>query len=341
MVFDPAVMESLRDVAGGKPVLVTGCAGFIGYFTSKNLLENGIHVVGLDNLSDYYDVDLKKHRLEQLSDPNFVFHCVDISDQQAVARVFKDVAPRLVIHLAAQPGVRYSLINPQAYGKSNLVGSLNLLEACRQIGARHFVFASSSSVYGANTQLPYSVHDRVDQPVSMYAATKKSCELMAHAYSHLYEIPTTGLRFFTVYGPWGRPDMAYFSFTRSILAGATIKVFNHGDMRRDFTFIDDIIEGVLRVCARPPVVDDNIAPYRLYNIGNNRPEKLTHLIELLERQLGKQAKKEYLPMQPGDVKETYADISDLEKEFGYRPSTSLEDGLRKFVDWYREYYGER
>ncbi len=342
MVSDPATSSKLLDVSAGNPIVVTGCAGFIGYHLSRQLLDAGIDVLGLDSLTAYYDVSLKESRLQQLENPGFEFRKIDIADPKAVKDLFMEVEPRLVIHLAAQPGVRYSLVNPHAYSQSNLVGSLNVLEACRHVETRHLVFASSSSVYGNNKKIPFSIKDNVDHPISLYAATKKSCELMAHAYSHLYKLPMTGLRFFTVYGPWGRPDMAYFIFTKAILEGATIKVFNNGDMRRDFTYIDDIIEGVLRVCARPPELrPGSTAPFRLYNIGNSNPENLVDMIEILEKHLGKKATREYLPMQAGDVEATFADTSDLEKEIGFRPGTSLEVGLKKFVDWYKEFYGEK
>ena len=331
-------------------ILVTGAAGFVGYYVSRILLERGDSVLGIDNVNDYYDPKLKRDRLARLEGGSgFRFRKVDLADRNAMAALFAEERPEAVIHLAAQAGVRYSLENPYAYADSNLGGFLNVLEGCRHNGVKHLVYASSSSVYGANTRMPFSVRHNVDHPVSLYAATKKANELMAHTYSHLYGIPTTGLRFFTVYGPWGRPDMAYFSFTRNILEGKPIKVFNHGKMRRDFTYIDDIAEGVVRVADRIPAPDpawsgDNPdpssskAPYRIYNIGNNRPVELLRFIEVLEEALGKKAEKEFLPMQPGDVHATYADIDDLTRDVGFKPSTSIEDGLKRFVQWYREYY---
>jgi UDP-glucuronate 4-epimerase len=333
-----------------KKVLVTGAAGFIGFYLSRKLLENGLEVVGLDNLNDYYDPGLKKARLEILNGfPQFSFAQVDLADHVSMESLFSKHVFEAVVNMAAQAGVRYSLKNPRAYLDSNLAGFLNLLEGCRHTGVEHLVFASSSSVYGANTLVPFSVQQNVDHPVSLYAATKKSNELMAHAYSHLYGLKTTGLRFFTVYGPWGRPDMAYFLFTKAILAGQPIDVFNHGKMKRDFTYIDDIVEGVWRVIRKPPEPDSHwrgdhpnpgtsYAPYRIYNIGNNQQEDLLRFIEVLEECLGKQAKKNFLPMQPGDVPATYADVDDLVLAVGFKPSTSIEVGLRQFVDWYREFY---
>ncbi len=331
--------------------LVTGTAGFVGYYVSDLLLSRGDAVVGIDNLNDYYDPQLKRDRLARLEGRDgFQFRRVDLGERAAMEALFDEVRPQVVIHLAAQAGVRYSLTHPHAYAESNLTGFLNILEGCRRHEVRHLVYASSSSVYGANARMPFSVHHNVDHPLSLYAASKKANELMAHTYSHLYRIPSTGLRFFTVYGPWGRPDMAYFSFTRAILNGEPIKVFNHGDMRRDFTYIDDIAEGVVRAADRPPEGDPawsgdepdpatSRAPYRIYNIGNNRPVALLRFIEILEQALGKQAHKELLPMQPGDVPETYADIDDLTRDVGFRPDTPIEDGLNRFVTWYREYYG--
>ncbi len=332
-------------------ILVTGAAGFVGYYVSRILLERGDSVLGIDNVNDYYDPKLKRDRLARLEGRSgFRFRKTDLADRNAMAALFAEERPERVIHLAAQAGVRYSLENPHAYADSNLGGFLNVLEGCRHNGVEHLVYASSSSVYGANTRMPFSVHDNVDHPVSLYAASKKANELMAHTYSHLYGIPTTGLRFFTVYGPWGRPDMAYFSFTRNILEGKPIKVFNHGKMRRDFTYIDDIAAGVVQVADRiaspdlawsgdQPDPSSSKAPYRVYNIGNNRPVELLHFIEVLEDALGKKAEKEFLPMQPGDVHATYADIDDLARDVGFKPSTSIEDGLKRFVQWYREYYG--
>ncbi len=331
-------------------ILVTGAAGFIGYHVSLKLLQEGHKITAIDNLNDYYDVTLKEDRLGVLKNyPGFTFHRMDISDSTAVSSLFSHYRPRRVIHLAAQAGVRYSITNPQAYGQSNLTGFLNILEACRHNGVEHLVYASSSSVYGANTSKPFRVSDNVDHPVSLYAATKKANELMAHSYSHLYGLPCTGLRFFTVYGPWGRPDMAYFLFTRAILEDRPIKVFNNGEMKRDFTWIDDIVEGVVRTMNRLPQPDPDwtgnspepgrsYVPYRVYNIGNNRPVKLMDFIRTLEKCIGREAKKEFLPMQPGDVVETFADIDDLAAEVGYRPDTPIEVGLERFVSWYRDYY---
>lgn len=332
-------------------ILVTGAAGFIGYHVTRRLLERGDTIVGLDNLNDYYDVSLKKARLKQLEGhPRFRFAKLELADKAGVDELFKREKPRRVIHLAAQAGVRYSLTNPQAYIGSNLVGFVNILEGCRHGKVEHLVYASSSSVYGANTKLPFSVHDNVDHPVSLYAATKKSNELMAHSYSHLFRLPVTGLRFFTVYGPWGRPDMSMFLFTKAILAGDTIDVFNNGQMRRDFTYIDDIVEGVVRVADVIPVPDPkwngdhpdpgtSKAPYRLYNIGNNQPVQLMDMIAVLEKKIGREAKKRFLPMQPGDVPETHADVDALSEATGFAPSTPLEEGIGRFVDWYKDYYG--
>jgi UDP-glucuronate 4-epimerase len=331
-------------------ILVTGAAGFIGYHTATRLLARGDTVVGLDSLSDYYDVSLKEARLAQLR-PNksFRFEHLDVANRDAMAALFARERFDRVVHLAAQAGVRYSLVNPHAYIDANILGFLNILEGCRHNPVEHLVYASSSSVYGANTQMPFAVHDNVDHPVSLYAATKKANELMAHCYSHLYGIPTTGLRFFTVYGPWGRPDMALFLFTKAILEGREIDVFNHGRMQRDFTYIDDIVEGVVRTLDVIPQADQSVdmtrpdpatstAPYRLYNIGNNRPVRLTEFIETLERALGRSAVKNLLPMQPGDVEATYADIDALRDATGFSPNTPLEDGIRRYVAWYREYY---
>lgn len=335
----------------GKPVLVTGAAGFIGFHVARRLLEDGYPVVGVDNLNPYYDVSLKLDRLEQLKAfTPFHFRKLDLADRSLTEGLFEAFDFDVVIHLAAQAGVRYSLLNPYAYTESNITGFLTVLEGCRRTGVRHLVYASSSSVYGANRRMPFSVHHNVDHPVSLYAATKKANELIAHSYAHLYGLPTTGLRFFTVYGPWGRPDMALFLFTRSILAGKPIQVFNHGDMKRDFTYVDDIVEGIVRLMKRPPQPNPrwhgedpdpgtSCAPYRIYNIGNNRPVQLLEFIAVLERCLNTKARKELLPMQPGDVPETFADISDLTREFGYRPATPLEVGIAKFVEWYRSYYG--
>jgi len=323
--------------------LVTGAAGFVGFHLSKKLLANGESVIGIDNLNDYYDISLKQARLEQLFNyKNFQFFQLDLANRSKVDELFASLKPEIVAHLAAQAGVRYSLTHPHAYVDGNLVGFTNILEGCRHAKVKHFVYASSSSVYGANTKIPFAVGDNVDHPISLYAATKRANELMAYTYSHLYQIPTTGLRFFTVYGPWGRPDMAYFSFTKSILSRKPIKVFNHGKMRRDFTYIDDIVEGIIRVIKKIPQSDSTVekkpAPYKIYNIGNNQPVNLIDFIETLEKHLGIKAQKEFLPMQPGDVPETYADIDDLIRDTGFKPSTSLEVGLKHFVEWYRSYY---
>ena len=324
-------------------ILVTGAAGFVGFHLSKKLLANGESVIGIDNLNDYYDISLKQARLEQLFNyKNFQFFQLDLANRSKVDELFTSFRPEIVAHLAAQAGVRYSLTHPHAYVDGNLVGFTNILEGCRHAKVKHFVYASSSSVYGANTKIPFAVGDNVDHPISLYAATKRANELMAYTYSHLYQIPTTGLRFFTVYGPWGRPDMAYFSFTKSILSRKPIKVFNHGKMRRDFTYIDDIVEGITRVIKKIPQSDSTVekkpAPYKIYNIGNNQPVNLIDFIETLEKHLGIKAQKEFLPMQPGDVPETYADIDDLIRDTGFKPSTSLEVGLKHFVEWYRSYY---
>jgi UDP-glucuronate 4-epimerase len=332
-------------------ILVTGTAGFIGNELAIRLLERGDEVIGVDNVNDYYDVRLKEARLERIkSHPGFTEIRVGLHEREAMEAVFAQHKPQRVVNLAAQAGVRYSLKNPYAYVDSNLLGFVNILEGCRHHSMEHLVYASSSSVYGANTRMPFSVHHNVDHPVSLYAASKKANELMAHTYSHLYGIPTTGLRFFTVYGPWGRPDMAYFSFTRDILEGRAINVFNHGDMLRDFTYIDDIVEGVIRVLDKAPSgnVDwsgdapdpgTSRAPYKLYNIGNNNPVRLMDMIETLERCLGKTAVKNFLPMQPGDVPATFADVDDLMRDVGFKPATSIEEGLEKFASWYREFYG--
>ena len=332
-------------------VLVTGAAGFIGFHVSRRLLADGIKVVGLDNLNNYYDVDLKKDRLEiLLKEKNFSFSGLDLVDTDGMQMLFRENLFQQVINLAAQAGVRYSLENPKAYVDSNLSGFLNILEGCRHNRVEHLIYASSSSVYGLNTQMPFSVHDNVDHPLSLYAASKKANELMAHAYSHLYSLPVTGLRFFTVYGPWGRPDMALFLFTKAILAGEPIKVFNQGEMQRDFTYVDDIVEGIVRLLPQLPAPNNDWngaspdpgsspAPYRLYNIGNHSPVKLLDFIALIEKTLGKKAKKELLPMQPGDVPATYADVADLQAAVGFSPHTSLEKGVEAFVGWYRSYYG--
>lgn len=319
--------------------LVTGSAGFIGFHTTRSLLERGDTVVGLDNLNDYYDVSLKEARLEQLqSYDQFSFHRENLEDRPALQKLFQNEPFEVVIHLAAQAGVRYSLENPAAYINSNLVGFGNILEGCRHADVKHLVYASSSSVYGSNKKIPFSVDDNVDHPISLYAATKKANELMAHTYSHLFQLPTTGLRFFTVYGPWGRPDMALFKFTKAILTGQPIDVYNHGQMRRDFTYIDDIVEGVLRTTDHIPAATEESTPYAVYNIGNNQPVELMEMIRLLEQTLGQTAEKNMRPMQPGDVPETYAEIDALTKAVGFRPTTPLCEGIEKFVTWYREFY---
>lgn len=334
-----------------KKMLVTGTAGFIGFHLSKRLLDNGDQVVGIDNLNEYYDVSLKEARSNVLKKYNtFSFYNISLEDNDDVQDIFSKHTFYAVINLAAQAGVRYSLKNPYAYINSNVVGFLNILEACRHNSIKHLIYASSSSVYGANTKMPFSVHHNVDHPVSLYAATKKSNELMAHTYSHLYGLPTTGIRFFTAYGPWGRPDMALFIFTKKILNGEPIQVFNYGKMKRDFTYIDDIVEGVVRLIDKVPNGNPDwsgdkpdpgtsYAPFKIYNIGNNQSVELMHFINVLEKALGKEAKKEFLPMQAGDVPETYADIDDLMKDVGFKPKTSIEEGIAKFVEWYKEYYG--
>lgn len=331
-------------------ILVTGTAGFIGNAVALRLLERGDEVLGVDNVNDYYDPRLKEARLARIADyPLFMEARIGLEDRDAINDVFSRFKPQRVVNLAAQAGVRYSLKNPYAYADSNLSGFLNVLEGCRHHRVEHLVYASSSSVYGANTTIPFSVHHNVDHPVSLYAATKKANELMAHTYSHLYSLPTTGLRFFTVYGPWGRPDMAYFSFTQKILAGEPIDVFNYGNCQRDFTYIDDIIEGVLRTLdkvpsanpawdAKHPDAATSYAPYRLYNIGNNNPVELLYFIEVLEKALGKKAQRNLLPAQPGDVPTTFADVDDLMRDVGFKPSTSIEEGIANFVAWYRSYY---
>jgi UDP-glucuronate 4-epimerase len=334
----------------GQAVLVTGAAGFIGFHTAKRLLSSGREVVGLDIVNDYYDVKLKQARLDTLrQDSRFRFAKLDLTDRAEIKLLFAQHRFPVVIHLAAQAGVRYSLDHPHAYVDANLEGFINVLEGCRHNDCKHLLFASSSSVYGANTKLPFSVQDNVDHPISLYAASKKANELMAHAYSHLYRIPATGLRFFTVYGPWGRPDMAMFIFAKAILGGTPIKLFNHGNMRRDFTYIDDVSEAVVRLMDRPPQGNPNwsgqnpdpatsAAPWKIYNIGNNNPEDLMHVVSLLEKEFGRTATKEMLPMQPGDVPATYADIEDLVRDVGFRPATAIEDGIARFAKWYRDYH---
>ncbi len=331
-------------------VLVTGAAGFIGFHLCRRLLGEGCRVVGIDNMNDYYDIRLKEARLEILTaHPEFSFSKVDLAAGKDVASVFAQTGFDVVVNLAAQAGVRYSLVNPQAYVDSNLVGFVNILEGCRHNNVGHLVFASSSSVYGANTNMPFSIHHNVDHPVSLYAASKKSNELMAHTYSHLFGLPCTGLRFFTVYGPWGRPDMALFLFTKAILENKPIKVFNHGKMKRDFTYIDDIVEGVVRVMGKKarsnpewrgenPDPGTSYAPYKIYNIGNNQPVELTRFIAAIENALGCVAQKEYQDIQPGDVPATYADVADLIADVGFKPATPIEEGIRRFVEWYREFY---
>jgi UDP-glucuronate 4-epimerase len=348
-----------------KKVLVTGAAGFIGFHLVAKLLERGDQVVGLDVINDYYEIELKYARLKETGidhqqltpgelqksskHPNYQFIRLGMEDREALHQLFDQFRFDAVMNLAAQPGVRYSIENPYAYIDSNVVGFINLLEACRHFKTSHLVFASSSSVYGLNASIPYATQDNVDHPISLYAATKKSNELMAHTYSHLYGIPTTGLRFFTVYGPWGRPDMAIYLFTKAVFENKTLKVFNHGNMVRDFTYVGDIVEGVVRVIDQPPSGNPNWnpeqpdpssspAPYRIYNIGNNTPVKLMDFIEAIEAAAGREAKKEYLPIQPGDVMRTFADVSDLERDFGYKPSTEVRTGVQYFVDWYRKYY---
>lgn len=329
-------------------VLITGSSGFIGYHLSKKLCENNFSVIGIDNHNNYYDGKLKDDRKELLLNfSNFSFNLLDISKKEDLFNIFEKEHPEIVINLAAQAGVRYSIENPDAYVESNLIGFMNILEACRHFPVKHLLYASSSSVYGGNQKVPFSTNDSVDHPVSLYAATKKSNELLAHSYSHLYQIPTTGLRFFTVYGPYGRPDMAYFSFTKKIFEENEIEIFNNGQMRRDFTYIDDIVESIYRLINVIPRAnhqwneEDNsssFAPYKIYNIGNNHPESLIDFIEIIEKHIGKEAKKKFVGMQNGDVVQTYADISDLVDKINYSPNTSLNDGLFKFVNWYKEYY---
>jgi UDP-glucuronate 4-epimerase len=331
-------------------ILITGAAGFIGFHVAQRLLSDGREVVGVDSVNDYYNPKLKEARLELLKrNSKFTFVKLDLADRAASKSLFEHHRFPAVVHLAAQAGVRYSLQNPHAYVDANIEGFINMLEGCRHNGCKHLVFASSSSVYGANTKLPFSVQDNVDHPLSLYAASKKANELMAHAYSHLYRIPASGLRFFTVYGPWGRPDMAMFIFAKAILAGQPIKLFNHGKMRRDFTYIDDVSQAVVRLIDRPPQgrpdwdgsrpdPANSAAPWKVYNIGNNRPEELMYVVSLLEQEFGRTAIKEMLPMQPGDVEATYADVAELERDIGFRPSTSIEDGIASFAKWYREYH---
>ncbi|WP_316230500.1 NAD-dependent epimerase [Bradyrhizobium sp. SZCCHNR1051] len=332
------------------PILVTGAAGFIGFHLSQRLLAEGRQVVGIDNINAYYDPKLKEARLDILkAAPGFTFHKLDLIDRAGIKALFAQHRFPAVVHLAAQAGVRYSLENPHAYVDANLEGFINVLEGCRHHGCEHLLFASSSSVYGANTKLPFSVKDNVDHPISLYAASKKANELMAHSYSHLYRLPATGLRFFTVYGPWGRPDMAMFIFAKAILAGQPVRLFNQGRMRRDFTYVDDIVQAIVRLIGRPPQGNpdwdgnrpdpsSSRAPWRIYNIGNNHPEQLMDVIVLLEKEFGRPAIREMLPMQPGDVEATYADVSDLERDIGFRPATSIADGIGRFAKWYRDYH---
>ncbi|NBI29308.1 NAD-dependent epimerase/dehydratase family protein [Chengkuizengella marina] len=335
-------------------LLVTGCAGFIGYHLTKRLLHQGYSIIGIDNLTPYYDVSLKKDRLKQLlPHENFTYQQISIEDGSKIKHIFSENEFESVIHLAAQPGVRYSFENPQAYIDTNITGFLSILEACRYHQPKQLIFASSSSVYGANTEMPFSEEHRVDHPLSLYGMTKKSNELMAYTYTSQFGTPTIGLRFFTVYGPWGRPDMALFSFTKSILSGKTIKVYNHGNMKRDFTYVDDIIEGIVRLIEKDnnigdknkkltqPVTNTNDLPYRIYNIGNQNPVNLLEFIEVLEKKLGIQANKELLPMQAGDLSETYADVDMLVKDVDYKPNTTIKEGISRFVDWYLEYYNKK
>jgi UDP-glucuronate 4-epimerase len=335
----------------GEAILVTGAAGFIGYHTARRLLEEGRTVIGVDNINDYYDPKLKEARRAELAKfNNFIFEKMDLADRNGTKSLFATHRFPFVIHLAAQAGVRYSLVNPHAYVDANIQAFTNVLEGCRHNDCRHLIFASSSSVYGSNTKLPFSVHDNVDHPISLYAASKKANELMAHCYSHLYRLPATGLRFFTVYGPWGRPDMAMYIFASAILEGRPIKLFNEGRMQRDFTYVDDVVESVVRLIDRAPAANpawsgdapdpgSSAAPWRIYNIGNNNPVDVPYIVERIELELGRTAIKELLPMQPGDVQATYADVDDLMRDVGFRPSTPIEEGIHRFVSWYRSYCG--
>jgi UDP-glucuronate 4-epimerase len=339
-------------VAALTPVLVTGAAGFIGFHVARRLLQDGKPVVGLDNLNAYYDPALKQARLAELRKlPGFTFVKLDLADRDGMAQIFKEQRFEQVVHLAAQAGVRHSLTDPHAYVDSNLTGFVNVLEGCCHDGCKHLLYASSSSVYGGNSKMPFSIHENVDHPLSLYGATKKANELMAHAYAHLFRLPATGLRFFTVYGPWGRPDMAMWIFAKAILAGEPIKLFNHGNMRRDFTYIDDTVEAIVRLIDRTPEPNrawnsdspdagSSSAPWRVYNIGNNKPVELLEVVHLLEQAIGKPAKRELLPMQPGDVPATYADVDDLMRDAGFRPATPIADGIRRFIAWYRNYTGQ-
>lgn len=333
------MIDGYRELNKTNIVLVTGGAGFIGFHLSMALLKQGIKVIGFDNLNHYYDVALKESRLEILNKyDDYTFIKGDITDKNMIKDVLENYKPNIIVNLAAQAGVRYSIENPEAYMQSNIMGFFNILEGCRQFPVDHLVYASSSSVYGANTKIPFSVEDNVDKPVSLYAATKKSNELMAYTYSHLYKIPTTGLRFFTVYGPYGRPDMAYFSFTKAIMEGRSIKVFNNGDLYRDFTYIDDIVSGILKILPNTPHEDTTGAKYKIYNIGNSKPENIMDFIKTIEKHVGKKAILEYYPMQDGDVYQTYADIKDIKQDFEFTPATTIDTGLKQFVDWYKESY---
>lgn len=332
-------MATYKPFDTSKKILITGAAGFIGFHLAKRLLDLGTTVLGLDNLNDYYDVSLKESRLHILKDyPCFTFVKGDLSDADTVNKQFKMFQPDIVVNLAAQAGVRYSIDHPRSYIDSNIIGFFNILEACRYHPVEHLLFASSSSVYGNQQKTPFSTSDNVDHPISLYAATKKSDELMAYTYSHLYGIPATGLRFFTVYGPYGRPDMAYFKFANKIRKGEPIQIYNHGDMYRDFTYVDDIVTGIEHMLCNPPKANELGDLYKVYNIGNHKPEQLMHFIEVLEQALGQKAEKEYLPMQPGDVYQTYADVTDLQKDFDFKPETTIEEGLGKFAAWYKKYY---
>ncbi|MEB6206289.1 NAD-dependent epimerase [Mammaliicoccus sciuri] len=330
-------------------ILITGTAGFIGSHLAKKLIKQGHQIVGLDNINDYYDVTIKKDRMKSIGNANFTFYKINLEDESAMNEIFENEKPQVVINLAAQAGVRYSLENPRAYIDSNIVGFTNILECSRHHKVEHLIYASSSSVYGANTSKPFSTSDNIDHPLSLYAATKKSNELMAHTYSHLYNLPTTGLRFFTVYGPWGRPDMALFKFTKAIVNDEEIDVYNHGNMMRDFTYVDDIVEAISRLVKKPaepnpewsganPDPSSSYAPYKIYNIGNNSPVRLMEFVEAIENKLGKKAKKNYMDLQPGDVPETYANVDDLFKNIDFKPETTIQDGVNQFVDWYLDYY---
>lgn len=330
-------------------ILITGAAGFIGSHLAKKLISQGHEIIGVDNINDYYDPKLKEDRLKSIGDNNFTFYKVTLEDADKLEEIFKQQYPDVVVNLAAQAGVRYSLENPRAYIDSNIVGFVNILECCRHYDVKHLIYASSSSVYGANTSKPFSTSDNIDHPLSLYAATKKSNELIAHTYSHLYNLPTTGLRFFTVYGPWGRPDMALFKFTKAIVNDETIDVYNHGNMMRDFTYVDDIVEAISRLVKRPaqpnpewsganPDPSSSYAPYKIYNIGNNSPVRLMEFVEAIENKLNKTAKKNYMDLQPGDVPETYANVDDLFRDIDFKPETTIQDGVNKFIDWYLDYY---